>query len=46
MDCQITMPFDFYRGACNTFSQPDPKVLLCFDFGDYNNLGNKRECYT
>ena len=32
--------FDFYLGACNTFDQPDPIVLLCF--GRTTN----QECHT
>ena len=36
-DCKIDrhyseMPFDFYRGACNSFMEPTPKVLLCFNY--------------
>ena len=25
------MTFDLYRGACNSFNEPNPVVLLCFD---------------
>ena len=28
---QSNLPFDFTLGACNTFSSPEEKILLCFD---------------
>ena len=28
---QNDLPFDFEWGACNSFSYPSPKILLCFD---------------
>ena len=28
---QNDMPFDFYYGSCNSFAQPKPRILLCFD---------------
>ena len=28
---QRDMPFSFSYGSCNTFLEPNPKVLLCFD---------------
>ena len=35
MDVQYPeMPFYYYNGACNSFSKPTPKVLLCFSY-DY-----------
>jgi len=40
MERQPDMPFDFYKGSCNTFSEPTPRVLLCFDF-----IGD-RDCHT
>ena len=29
---QEDLPFDFDRGACNVFNQPQPNVLLCFEY--------------
>ena len=29
---QPDLPFDYYQGSCNTFLQPKPVVLLCFDY--------------
>ena len=29
---QGDLPFDFYAGSCNTFLEPTPRILLCFDF--------------
>ena len=40
LERQTDLIFEFYKGACNTFSQPEEKVLLCF-----GNL-NPRECHT
>ena len=37
---QLDMPFDLYQGACNTFLQPKPIVLLCFDYY------HAQDCYT
>ena len=34
------MDFDFYKGACQTFTDPEPVVLLCFDYND------NRACHT
>ena len=28
---QFNMPFELYKGACNTFKTPKEKVLMCFD---------------
>ena len=28
---QNDMTFDFYLGSCNSFAQPKPRILLCFD---------------
>ena len=37
-NCQMTrigdLPFDYYRGSCNTFLEPNPRVLLCFSDND------------
>jgi len=42
--CQLVrqqdMIFEFYKGSCNTFTEPEPKVLLCFD------LNRSQTCYT
>ena len=40
MERQDDLDFDFWHGACNTFNQPDQKVLLCFDYW------NNRQCHT
>ena len=40
MERQTDLNFDFYDGSCNTFNEPNPKVLLCFD------QNNERECHT
>ena len=40
LERQADLKFGFYRGACNTFHQPDPRILLCFD--TYNN----KQCHT
>ena len=40
LERQTDLIFDFYKGACNTFNQPEQKVLLCFDYT------NTRECHT
>ena len=29
---QGDLPFDFNTGACNVFNQPQPNVLLCFEY--------------
>ena len=39
LERQGDLIFDFDKGSCNTFSQPDPKVLLCFD------MTNTQECH-
>ena len=53
-DCKVErqldeMPFDYYRGACNSFMEPTPKVLLCFNFresiGYESPLGYGSECH-
>ena len=31
------LPFEFFRGSCNTFAAPEEKALLCF--GDNNRKG-------
>ena len=28
------LDFNFYKGACQTFIDPEPLVLLCFDYND------------
>ena len=51
---QLTeMPFDYFRGACNSFMEPTPKVLLCFSYYQQIGFGNGKmspdygkECYT
>ena len=40
LERQTDLIFDFYAGACNTFNQPEQKVLLCFDYT------NTRQCHT
>ena len=40
LERQTDLNFDFYVGACNTFNQSEPKILLCFDWS------NTRECHT
>ena len=37
---QTDLNFDFEEGACNTFNQPDEKVLLCF------HEFNTKQCHT
>ena len=37
---QKDLDFKFSHGSCNTFIEPNPKVLLCFD------EDNDRQCYT
>ena len=37
---QADMEFDFYIGSCQSFDQPAPKILLCFD------LNHPSECHT
>ena len=56
--CQVErqfteMPFDYFRGACNSFMEPTPKVLLCFNYYNDIGFGNPdmsydygRECHT
>ena len=43
-NCQMTrigdLPFDYFRGSCNTFLEPNPRVLLCFCSDD------PKVCYT
>ena len=34
---QSDMSFDFYQGACNTFLEPNEKVVLCFNYVDSND---------
>ena len=34
------LDFDFYKGACQTFTDPEPVVLLCFDYNE------NRSCRT
>ena len=34
------LDFKFSHGSCNTFTEPEPKVLLCFD------EDNARQCHT
>merc|ERR1711990_433021 len=40
LERQDNLDFDFYLGSCNTFNQPDQKVLLCFDYR------NAKQCHT
>ena len=40
LERQVDMSFDFTLGDCNTFVQPKPYVLLCFD------SGKPTVCYT
>ena len=56
--CQVErqyseMPFDYFRGACNSFMEPTPKVLLCFNYYDNYGFGSPHlsydygtECHT
>ena len=37
---QADMGFDFDEGSCQSFDQPTPKILLCFDYYHSN------ECHT
>ena len=37
---QPDLEFDFHGGSCNSFTHPEPKILLCFDY-DHSN-----ECHT
>ena len=43
-DCKLTkqadLPFNLELGSCNTFIEPNPKILLCFDYYE------KQSCYT
>jgi len=39
LERQTDMTFDLYVGACNTFNEPNPIVLLCFD------SNNNQECH-
>ena len=36
------LPFDFKDGACNTFLEPTPRILLCFADEGYGNDDSKR----
>ena len=29
---QNDLTFNFYLGSCNSFTQPKPRILLCFDY--------------
>merc|ERR1712176_1737682 len=40
LEHHVDMNFNFHAGACQTFTDPDPKVLLCFD------QTNHRQCHT
>ena len=40
LERQTDMNFNFGYGSCNTFNEPNQKVLLCFDYD------NSRECHT
>jgi hypothetical protein len=40
LEHQTDLTFDFTHGACNTFTQPEPKVLLCF------GTSNEKDCRT
>lgn len=31
------LPFDFQDGACNTFLEPTPRILLCFTDQSYSD---------
>ena len=35
---QANLPFDFFKGACNTFRSSDEKALMCFG-------GSGQECH-
>ena len=37
---QSDLEFDFYGGSCNSFTHPEPKILLCFDYE------HSKECHT
>ena len=37
---QNDMAFDFNQGSCNSFAQPKPRILLCFD------VYHTTECHT
>lgn len=37
---QIDLTFDFMQGSCNQFADPEPRVLLCF------NYGTPQSCFT
>ena len=36
---QGDLPFEFLRGSCSTFSVPEEKALMCFDYS------NTQECH-
>ena len=38
---QTNMAFDLFYPACNTFLEPDPKVLLCF-----SSSGSHKACHS
>ena len=38
---QFDLSFDFMQGSCNTFADPEPRVLLCFEAKTPYN-----ECHT
>ena len=40
LERQTDLNFDFYRGACSTFTEPDPKILLCFHYS------SDKKCHT
>ena len=38
---QADLTFDFRAGSCNTFMEPEPKILLCF-----GNPKLENQCHT
>ena len=42
LERQTDMIFELFKGACNTFSHPEEKVLLCFDIIP----ADRRRCHT
>ena len=44
VDCKLVrqndLHFTFYAGSCNSFSEPEPMTLLCFD------LSHPQQCYV
>ena len=44
VECQFEfqddMDYEFFSGSCNTFTEPNDLVLLCFDYN------NPQACFT